>query len=195
MRVWRTRFTVVVLCVAGATYALAAATHAQSRSIQQLMIQHIDPAADTLWGAVGLEETARGTHERAPATNAKWDALIPHAQAVIDGAEALKHVHLPVGGKTHGLLADASTPGIRSAQQIRADIDRDPAKFAAAADRLQRAGRDALSAVVARDAARLTVAGAAMDGACESCHAAYWYPRQRLTLPSADAFGRKAIHP
>ena len=37
---------------------------------------------------------------------------------------------------------------------------------------------------------------AAIDAACEACHAAYWYPRTPpLPLPDDAAFARRAFHP
>lgn len=188
------RITGLIVVLIGTTSSVARVVPVTG-SIQQLMIERIDPAADALWGAVGIEEIAAGTHVRAPRGDAEWQGLRQQAQTLILGAAALKTAGLAVGGRTHGRLADAGTPGIRSATDIRRDIDREPARFVAAADRLQRAGDAASAAIAAHDAGRLTEAGAAIDAACEGCHAAYWYPRRRLTLPSSAAFGRIAGQP
>jgi cytochrome c556 len=78
--------------------------------------------------------------------------------------------------------------------QIRADIDADPVKFKAAAIRLEEASNAALIAARNRDAQGVLTAGAALDAACEACHAAYWYPRTKpLRLPSTSEFEKNAI--
>ncbi|MEW6598934.1 MAG: hypothetical protein AB1429_15730 [Pseudomonadota bacterium] len=152
-------------------------------SIQQLMDRTVDPAADALWGAVGDIETAKGIEHKAPATPQEWDKLEAQARQLVDGAAQLESPR-PVGGDGHGALADATTPGIRTAAQIESDIKADPKRFAAAAERLRLAGLQAQSAIQKRDSAALIEAGAAMDAACEACHSAYWYPRTpALPLP------------
>jgi len=175
--------------------AMGARSEAGQANIQHIMTHVVDPAADSLWSSVGMIETGKGTTYRSPHTAAEWAALRAQAARLIAATHALQARKVDVGGKTHGLLADADTPGTRTPDQIRSDIDRDPARFAAAAERLGAAGRPGIAAIRARGARRLALAGAAMDGACESCHAAYWYPRQRLALPSPDAFGRTARRP
>ncbi|MGJ3647675.1 hypothetical protein ACLB0R_04270 [Sphingomonas sp. GlSt437] len=187
--------------VAGALFVSALAARviagpSAPATIQQTMDHLIDPAADALWGSVGTIESARGEERRAPSTRAQWRQIEQHARNLIAGATLLQQPRLPVGMNGHGLLADADTPGIRTAAQIRRDIDANPAHFRQAAERLRLAGVDALAAARARSPQRLLAAGAAIDAACEACHSAYWYPRTPpLPLPSPDAFGRGGIHP
>ena len=164
-------------------------------SIELTMAQVIDPAADALWESVGTVEAAGGETVRAPRTDAEWKQAQDHAEALIAGTRVLHRPDLIVGGVGHG-LADASTPGIRTPRQIGEDIARDPTRFHAAADRLRTAGEQARAAILARDPQRLIAAGAAMDAACEACHAAYWYPRTKpLALPPPDQFGKIATNP
>jgi hypothetical protein len=189
--------TVAALSMLGMTAAYSAATHAAPpASIQDTMATRIDPASDGLWGAVGTEETASGTHLRAPRNAAQWQAVTGLAQTLVEGARHLQTPHLPVGANAHSRLADADTPGTRTAADIRADIDADPARFQAAAHRLELASAQALSAARRHDPQGVITAGAAIDAACEACHAAYWYPRTPpLHLPPPDQFGAQAYKP
>ncbi len=198
------RYAYLALFLSGTTLALAAgvqSAHKTDRpvtpsSVQQTMDLLVDPAADALWESVGTEETAQGVHPRAPHTDTEWQKIAGYAQSLVAGAKHLQTPGFPEGANAHSRLADADTPGTRTAAQIRADIDADPARFRAAAIRLEEAANHALTAAHAHDASGLLTAGAALDAACESCHAAYWYPRtppQRL--PSPDEFAKKVVRP
>jgi hypothetical protein len=152
----------------------------------------IDPAADALWASVGTEETIHGSHIREPRNSAEWLKVVGYAQSLVAGAKRLQTPGLPVGANAHSRLADADTPGTRTAEQIRADIDADPARFRAAAIRLEEASNQALIATRNHDASGVLAAGGALDAACESCHNSYWYPRTPpLRLPSPQEFAAK----
>jgi len=174
---------------------LRAATPA-SASIQQTMLTQIDPASDALWASVGTVETARGTVHRAPRSTAGWQKVSALADTLVAGARHLQRPGVPVGATAHSRLADADTPGTRTAPQIAADIRADPARFVRHAKALEQAALSARTAAQRHNAEGLISAGAAIDAACEACHAAYWYPRTPpLTLPDPDHFGASARHP
>lgn len=163
-------------------------------SIQQTMDILIDPSADSLWESVGTSQTAGGLQTKAPKSDAEWLKVAGYAQGLIAGAKRLQTPGLPVGANAHSKLADADTPGTRTAVQIRADIDANPARFKAAAIRLEEASSAALTAARRHDARGVLAAGAALDAACEACHAAYWYPRTKpLRLPSTSEFETNTI--
>jgi hypothetical protein len=117
------------------------------------------------------------------------------AETLVAGARHLQRPGLLVGATAHSRLADADTPGTRTAP-------RSPPTFAptrpaspAMPERWKRP-RSARAAARARNAEGLITAGAAIDAACEACHAAYWYPRTPpLALPDPDHFGASARHP
>ncbi|MGZ3274051.1 MAG: hypothetical protein ACXWKY_13440 [Caulobacteraceae bacterium] len=182
-----------LLLVSGASYAAPAAPAPQT--VQAIMDAVIDPSADSLWQAAGTEVTAQGSRARRPRTPQQWDRARVLALKIVRGAKLLQTPR-PVGGDGHWALADAATPGIRSAVQIQADIARDPKRFYAAAARLQRTAQDAADALGRRDLDAFLDAGARIDSACEACHAAYWYPRSP-PRPLADpaAFARSAARP
>jgi hypothetical protein len=159
-------------------------------TVQEVMDTRVDPSADALWGSVGWVETRQGEVFRQPKTAQQWQVLRVHAETLIVGAVLLGKAR-QVGSNGHSALADTDTPGIRNAVQIQRDIAADPAKFAAAARRLEDAGRAAAAAVNAKSGTRLVEAGAQIDGACEACHAAYWYPRSApLRLPGSAEYAR-----
>lgn len=182
---------VLLLCT-GFQSARAADPRKTPSSVQQTMDLLIDPASDALWASVGAEETVHGSHLKQPRNAAEWQKVVGYAQSLVAGAKHLQTPGLPVGANAHSRLTDADTPGTRTAEQIRADIDADPARFRAAAIRLEEASNQALAASRKHDAQGLLDAGAALDGACEACHASYWYPRTPpLRLPSPDEFKTK----
>jgi hypothetical protein len=164
-------------------------------SVQDVMDKKVDPAADSLWEAVTDTITTNGIQHHQPNTDAEWKVVRGYALDLIEGARLLQQPR-PVGRDGHSALADASTPGTRTAVQIAADIKADPTKFYAAAAALERDGRLALKAIDNKDTEALIAAGAALDQTCENCHAAYWYPRNPYTpFPNADAFGKIATRP
>ncbi len=198
------RYSYVGLAFAGIALALgsglqvarASDQRSAPSSVQETMNRLIDPAADAIWASVGTIETKDGSHLRAPQTDAQWLKVTGYAQSLVAGAKRLQEPGLPVGTNAHSRLADADTPGTRNAAQIRAHIDADPARFRAAATRLEKASDKALTAARTRDVSGLLSAGEALDAACEACHAAYWYPRTPpLRLPSAEEFAAKPGRP
>jgi cytochrome c556 len=159
---------------------------AQPLTIQAIMDQFVDPAADGIWGSVGEIESKGGVQHNAPKTPADWSHVRVLAGQLAEGAAALRTPR-PVGDNG-GRLADANAPGARTAADITREIAADPAKFHAHADRLRQAAERAARAADAKDADALLKAGGAIDAACESCHATYWYPKGKLALPSVQAF-------
>lgn len=167
---------------------------AKPASIQQTMDLLIDPSADGLWESIGTSQTAKGLQVKAPKNDAEWQKVAAYAESLVAGSKRLQTPKLPVGANAHSKLADADTPGTRTAVQIRADIDANPARFKAAAIRLEEASNAALIAARGHDAQGVLAAGAALDAACEACHAAYWYPRTKpLRLPSTSEFEKNAL--
>ena len=190
----RVASTVAALAI-GAFASLAWGAQPPPKTVQQIMDTVVDPSADALWETAGTVVAAKGSRTHRPRTPAQWAKARTLALRVVEGAKLLQ-ARRPVGGDGHWVLADASTPGIRTAAQIEVDIARDPSKFYGAAARLQRTAQDAADALARRDLDAFQDAGARIDAACEACHAAYWYPRDP-PRPLADpaAFAKTAIRP
>jgi cytochrome c556 len=184
----------IVLALALAAGQAGAASR-EPQTVQAIMDTVVDPSADSLWETAGTVETAKGGGAHRPHTARQWAQARGLALKLVAGAKLLQ-ARRPVGGDGHWTLADASTPGIRTAAQIEADIARDPGRFYAAAARLQRTAQDAADALGRHDLDAFLDAGARIDAACEACHAAYWYPRNApRPLPDPAAFARIASRP
>jgi methionine-rich copper-binding protein CopC len=167
--------TSLTSCAPKAHVVATAQGPATELSIQEIMASIVDPAADSLWDAVGSTVTPGKSEDRAPRTDRDWQQARHWAVTLVEGPNLLvmhgRAVAVP-GGK----LDDADVPGITPAYEIRKLIDADPAAFALKAKALQDAGIVALKAIDARNAPGLLAAGGQIDTACENCHLKYWYP-------------------
>lgn len=144
-------------------------------TIQNLMVNQVDPSADLLWASVSTVITAAGTDERQPRTAAQWLTVRHYALTLIEAGNLLlvPHRRVAKGGER---IDDANVPGIESADHMQRAIDADPAAFRQAALALRAAGVKALTAIDAKDPQALIEAGGDIDAACEACHLKYWYP-------------------
>jgi hypothetical protein len=163
------------------TASAAASTHLTA-TIQELMEDEIDPAADALWGAVGTTTTRDGLQERRPQTDEAWKSLRREAIILIEATNLLR-----MQGRTVARAPFPSEgPGALSSQEIQAKLDGDRVLFDRFAQALSAAGQQALAAIDAQDPAALLQAGEALDAICEACHVAHWYPRQVIpALPAS----------
>jgi hypothetical protein len=144
-------------------------------SIQDLMLNQVDPSADLLWASVSTVITGAGTEEKQPRTVAEWLTVRHYAVTLIEAANLLLIPRRQVaerGKKTD----DADIPGIETPEHMQQSIDTNPAAFRKAALALRTAGVKALAAIDARNPEALTQAGGDLDAACEACHLKYWYP-------------------
>ena len=197
MRQPRVMLVIAASIVAMAIPAVAGTAQPKlaAQSIQDVMDSAIDPSADALWQVAGTVVTADRTVVRQPRNAKAWIRARGLASRLALGAKQLQTAR-SVGENGHWVLADASTPGIRTAQQIQADIIHDPARFYAAAQRLERTAQEAVKAIDHRDVPGLLKAGARIDAACEACHAAYWYPRRpAVALPAPEVFAKSGFSP
>ena len=148
-------------------------------SIQDLMVNVVDHNADTLWESVAVISSEKGTEERQPRTDEDWAAVRVAAIAL---SEATNLLMIPGRKVVHEgkVLQDADVEGILKAEQIQALIDKDHMAFASRALALHESALAALAAIDAKDVAKLSEVGGAIDEACEQCHTTYWYPDQKV---------------
>ncbi len=144
-------------------------------SIQELMLQVVDPNADELWDSVSEKFTAAGSVRKEPKTDADWATLRAHALLLAEAPNLLVVKDRPVALKG-GKVADEGSPGILTTGQIQKAIADDPARFAAAARKLQDTAWKMVLAIDRKDAAGVELVGSEIDEACETCHLQYWYP-------------------
>ncbi len=113
--------------------------------VKQLMQSVIDPAADVLWEATGTIITAEGTEERAPKTEAEWNAVQTHAMMLTESGNLLMMVP-------------------------RA---KDGGAWMTRSQELVDTGVAALRAAEAKNVGQLFTAGGAIYEACVNCHEQY----------------------
>jgi hypothetical protein len=155
-----------------------------NKTVQSVM-GDIDTAADTIWEAVSTTETADGAEVARPRDKAAWDRLAGRADALLGAARDLRG-GLPVA-PPNAAVADAHVAGTRTADQIAHDIAANPAAFEAKVALFEAAARDMRGAIGAHDADALLESGERLDASCDSCHRAYWHPRERPAAMPADA--------
>ncbi len=113
--------------------------------VKQLMLMVVDPAGDAIWDATGTISTAAGVFDRAPKTQADWDAVRNGAMVVAESGNLLMMVP-------------------------RA---KDNDAWMKASQALVEIGITALAAADAKDVKRVFDVGADMHDVCENCHERY----------------------
>jgi hypothetical protein len=143
-------------------------------SIQDLMDSQIDPAADFIWDSVGTIITAAGTEERQPHTDKEWGEVRRRVVALIEATNLL----IIPGRRVASEEFASAGPGVLSSAEIESKLAGDRADFDSFALALREVAVQELAAVERKDEATLLQDGEAMDGVCEACHVANWYPHE-----------------
>jgi len=147
--------------------------------IKEIMAYMIDPAADALWGAVSVEETAKGIVNHQPKTDVEWAAIRGHAIELMEGANLIVMDGRRVAMAGHE-LEDQGTPGNLTAAESQRAIDTDRASFIGFAHALHDVGLKMYSAAEEENPQGLVDAGDTLDQVCEGCHLKFWYPGQNI---------------
>ena len=147
-------------------------------SIKELMEHMIDPAADYIFDSVSTVIDPKGNViEKAPKTEEDWEKLRIGAVTIAEGAYLLKVPRriTPPGDENNSAGPDATelTPA-----QIEAKITKDPVEWNARIEALRNVGLEVLEIVKKKNTKELWDASENLDQACESCHRAYWYPKE-----------------
>jgi hypothetical protein len=143
-------------------------------TVQELMQDEIDPAADSIWDSVGTITTRAGTVEKRPQSDEEWQALRRSTVVLIEATNLLAMPGRQVSAKDF----PSDGPGVLSSREIQRNLTGHENDFNNLARSLRIAGRRILAAVDARDPAALQREGEVMDAACEACHVANWYPHE-----------------
>lgn len=143
-----------------------------ARTVREMMVSVVDPAADAIWGSVEVVVTYDGKVEKQPRTDEEWRALREHAVTLREAGELL----LKPGLRVAKAGESAGDPRVdRPPAEIEAQIRQAPALWAAHARTLQAAATTTLQAVESKSVKALVDAGEVLDQACEACHQTYWY--------------------
>jgi len=186
----------VLLCVAGIAAqqptakpappgpkAAASSPFRPVATIKEIMDTLVDPQSDVIFEAVATIITKSGTEERAPRTDAEWDAVRKGALLLIEGGNLL----MVPGRHAAGPGAKSEVPGVElEPVEIEALINKNPGLFVRRAQGVVGAAIVALRAIEAKDVQGLSNAAGALDAACESCHSDFWYPGEKETLKKVE---------
>lgn len=148
-------------------------------SIQEIMNSIVDTNADEVWNSVATIATKEGVEERSPKTDEEWLKVRRHAITLLEASNLLI-----VEGRrvAHPGSSTSSVPAEASAEKIQEDINTHRAEFIAHANALHSATKEAIAAIDAKNTEELVRTGGKIDQACESCHARFWYPGEKLPV-------------
>ncbi|HLG60015.1 MAG TPA: hypothetical protein VI485_32040 [Vicinamibacterales bacterium] len=147
-------------------------------SVKELMEHIIDPTADWVFDAVGVEVTATGITETKPLTDEDWLKVERGGWILAESTNLLKMPRRMVPPEEEGRPHQPGDPELPP-DQIKAKIDNDPALWYKYADDLKAAALESVKIAKARDVDALFKVGSDIDKACEQCHLEYWYPGDR----------------
>ena len=177
----------LTLSCSGPTPAPPAAAPAQTAlwgdmkpvvSVKELMEYMIDPAGDYVFDSVSTVIDPKGNViEKAPKTDEDWEKLRIGAVTLAEGVYLLKipRPFAPPGDENHSVGPDATE---LSPAQIEAKVKKDPVEWNARIEALRNVGLEVLEIVKKKNTKELWDAAENLDEACESCHRAYWYPKE-----------------
>lgn len=146
-----------------------------SVSVKELMRDMIDPLADYVFDAVGIDITKNGTVERVPKTQEDWDRVRMGGVSIAEAAYLLKvrRPFAPAGDVNNSTGPDAVE---LSPAAIMAKVQKDPVEWNARIEALRNVGREVIDVANRKDVNELWDAAENLDEACENCHRSYWYP-------------------
>ena len=141
----------------------------------------VAPSAQGIWDAVGTISNAKGTLNLEPKTDEDWAAVRRHAMTLIESTNLLlipgRHV-APAGAET--LRVDDADPGAElPPAEIERRVNANWATWTVMAYALHDAAGNILKTIDKKDARGLESTGSDLDGICENCHLAFWYPPHR----------------
>lgn len=143
-------------------------------TVQDVMLNLVDPSADALWQSVETVYSAAGEEKRQPRTPEEWAVVKRHAVTLAEAANVL----LIDGRKVVANEAPPEKMGYLGTTEIGERVAANRAEFNRFAVLLRETATQALKAIDAQDADALLEAGGPIDAACEGCHLAFWYPGQ-----------------
>lgn len=148
-------------------------------SIQEIMNSIIDTNADEVWNSVATISTKEGTEERSPHTDEEWLAVRRHAITLLEASNLLV-----VEGRQVAVAGSSTSkvPAEATAEVIQKNINAHRPEFIAHANALHSATKEAIAAIDAKNTEELVRIGGKIDQACESCHARFWYPGEKLPV-------------
>jgi hypothetical protein len=171
--------TGALLALSGCSARDTQAQHLESAiqpvaTLQELMQAEVDASADSIWDAVETTTTQSGVEEKQPRTAEEWQEVRRKAIVLIEAANLLA----VDGRRIAAAPFPAEAAGALDSAEIEQQIAGNRVSFNQYAVTLRETARTMLAAIDAKDPKALVTAGGVLDEVCESCHLAFWYPKQ-----------------
>jgi hypothetical protein len=155
-------------------------------TIKDIMDSMVNPSGEFVFDAVYQISDEHGIHEKAPQTDAEWEAIRQHVVLLLEAPNLL----VMPGRKVAPPHVTSQNPGIElEPVQIQKLIDDNRLVFIRRARGLQDAATLVMKAVDAKNKDALFQAEDGLDKACESCHIHYWYPNDKRAREIAESEG------
>jgi hypothetical protein len=155
-------------------------------TIKDIMDSMVNPSGEFVFESVYQISDERGIREKAPQTDADWEAVREHVVVLLEAPNLL----VMPGRKVAPPDVKSQNPGIElEPAQIQQLIDGDRLAFIRRARGLQDAAAVAMKAVDAKNKDALFQAEDGVDKACENCHLHYWYPNDERARAVAEGEG------
>jgi hypothetical protein len=155
-------------------------------TIKDIMHSMVDPSGDFLFKSVQQIADEHGVTEKAPETDAEWEDVRQRLAVLMEAPDLLT-----AEGRMAARPKDRSrNPQVENEPaDVQKLLDTDRPNFIRRARRLHDAAAVAMKAVDAKDKGALFHALDGIDGACESCHLHYWYPKDKRGQEAARENG------
>lgn len=173
------------LAAACAALALAACSQnadqpqaAAAPTMHDVMKNAIDAHADALWDVTNAAIDDNALLDTAKLGDDGWARIAELSGKVEEGARTLATMDPIVVAAPGVKISDSDIEDGHSAAQVQGFVDADPATFRNLATTLADHMAQLKAAALDRDAPTAARLVNELDGVCESCHLAYWYPEQ-----------------
>lgn len=178
-------------CQQGASSQPVAVAYQTETSLQDIMRFIIDTNADDVWNAFSTVVTAEEEIEKSPQSDEEWAAV---RRSALTLAEASNLLLIPGRKIAHAGESTSSHPVELEPEGIVREISQNRAAFQAYANALHEASLEIVAAVDKRDHEAILRLGGKLDHVCESCHARFWYPGERIPeFPRLKAIEHQAL--
>lgn len=177
-----TKTLIVALAVLGAVACqtvppAAAPIEEGAVDVRKTMIDGINPAALAIWDVGNEAIDDDGAPDPSKLDAAALARVREGARTLEDYARRLAEAPV-LTASGPDLVGGVVPEGVASREQIQAAIDTDPEGFRAHARAMGAEAKTILVALEANDRAKVAQLVTGFDGACQSCHAGYWYVTQ-----------------
>ncbi|MDR0780506.1 MAG: hypothetical protein LBF16_07400 [Pseudomonadales bacterium] len=151
--------------------AAASQPAAPSVSLHELMRDVIGPNAQRVWRSVSYIATESGVQETMPVNDMDWDGLHQSVTILLEASHGLTLEGRDIGGAAYeAVRQNYQYTAAEIAERRARNLD----DWNAIAVGMGDLARQIIAPIERRNILALTETGAALNQACETCHASYW---------------------